>query len=179
MNFERYDANGYPEVDHTQFVERIPRFDSEDQGIIIECEIEKDVFESVNFNISGTTQGNSLILKCLTTVTVPLAQEIEDVARIYPRPRMHCARFPWKSASMSSWKACFPERFQASSSTMGKKLIGPRGVQALFEKLLAWICRRKKQFLINFLIWPKNTNRLNAYSPKGAITFSRSVLSTM
>ncbi len=131
--FEKYDANGYPEVDHTQFVEKIPFFDSDDQGIILEGAIDKNTFESVNFDISGIIQGSSIKLKGLTVVPVPLLLHIGDVIKIYPLSENALRSLPGKIGdNIALEKPVFQNLFE--QAVVGwEEIIRSQGAQALFE----------------------------------------------
>ncbi len=131
--FDGYDENKYPAVDPDKFIKTIPLFDDQDQGIILECELDEDDYDKVDFNISGSIQDNALTLNQIRIMQVPICLRIEDVVRIYPLTENALSTLPMKiGGDVILEKPVFQNLYHQSVRGW-EEISRHKGAQALFD----------------------------------------------
>lgn len=133
VTFKKYNEEGYPEVDPNDFLERFPFFDADDQGIILECELDKKAFEEVGFNITGTIYGDSLTLNSIRTDQKSYSLRIENIVRVFPLSENAAHILPSKIGEEIFLEKPMFQTLVAQAGDKHKKDIQDKGVDALFK----------------------------------------------
>jgi len=133
IKIQKYDENGYPEVDPVDFTNRFPYCETEEQVLILECEVDKKNFEAVRFRIEGIASGESITLNHISTEKDIQWLHVEDIKRVFPLSHNAAVILPSKIGEEICIEKPVFQALVENAFDIQEKAFQNKGISALFQ----------------------------------------------